>query len=232
MKNRSKLMMLVVLMGAAVQSRAAIVSLSLNGESSAEVEAGTPVIIAATVTDKATVTEPEWKLAVLDASAQRVDVDVQLRSKEAPQTFGKFSTCSAVWTLAANVTASLAAGQYQIRMGEGKPAFLQIVNASVTEDADRKIAKLLLLSEVAALDGKRDEAMAHADAILALNPDSVAGRLRKSELVAEAGELGAALRLLDEAEQLARTRYRNAHAPVLIQERQKEILERMAKNAN
>lgn len=140
---------------------------------------------------------------------------------------GRIHGVSATWTMAGESTAALPASEYRIQLSNGAAARLHVVSVQADSDDETKIARLLLSSEAAELEGRLEDALAHAEAVLAIDAESVSARIRKSDVLVARGELHMALSLLDEAEDISKRRFPNAHPPMLILQRQADLVEKL-----
>lgn len=207
---------------------AAPAGISVNGSANGtRVERGLPVILSVTLTGASA----ESMAETLEAAGPENAKAVLIRRTAAPEEMvlgEKVVTRTWVWTLGPDGTAALAGGTYRVSLSGGDTVSFVIAESEGSSDsAQSRTTRLLLLSEYAELAGETGKARELTEQLVRDQPESVAGKLRLSDLLAGEGRLAEALRLLDEAEMQLRREQRLKLPPLMIRVRQAEILERM-----
>jgi hypothetical protein len=196
--------------------------LSANGNAAATVYNGEPLLVVMTVSGSDVATPVPLDLAIATESGEPVSLPVALRSQTETTRLGSLQMYSVTWTVSPEEISKLAPGNYTLRLAGARPATFRI-------RPDRREGgpeTHLLLSAWAEAEGEQELAVEHAEALLAEQPLSIAGRVRKADLLAAQGKTTQAIELLAEAAELEHSNH-GGKAPrnSLIQRKLTRLLE-------
>ncbi|MGJ5818033.1 tetratricopeptide repeat protein [Paludibaculum fermentans] len=231
MKPTLLLLMTLAALSAQTQDPPSLeITIALNGRDGAALEPGEALIVAAGFLSTA---QTQERAAAATLSLWKPDgtqLENALHEREATAQLAEGQELVLrVWTLAPEVTAGLAPGEYLIWLETpGQPpaqARFRVEASIPAGDIDHAAMRRLILSRWFELEGQFEHAIAQAEELIALQPANLAARLRKSDALSTAGRLEEALATLDDAErQYVALHPEGAHPPVLIYQRQDKLL--------
>ena len=191
-------------------------SVSINGSSQA-VRNGSPLLISATVGDRA---DASWAqsatVTFTTGDGSPAPLKPVLRAATASNGISR-----ALWTVSPDEARNLAAGLYFVKVGEARAAFhvtLQEASTDIERERD-----FVLQTRFKALDGRAGEAIHDVGGWLASHPASVAVLMLKADLHESAGQLREALECVSRA---VVANGATDHGPVPLLRRQASLLER------
>lgn len=213
-----RMLLLVILMAwvAGGQELPALkMGVSVNGGVRTALAPGWPLTVNATLVapdGPATLEVPDehWSaglhLTVTDPLGEVVELPLVGRAEgEDTVELKEMESASMAWWLAPEQTEALTPGVYSVRIEfDGRvwaAASFEIGLTDGGSEEDREVTRLLLLSQWAEWEGRFDDALAHAEAILAKQAGSMAARLRMADVLASAGRYREALNALQQAEE-------------------------------
>jgi hypothetical protein len=220
----------------------------VNGARDAQVTAGTPVVLQALaiaaegplrLQTAGTVT-----LRVQAGDGSPVEWPWRIARADAARELARFDAAEAVWTLSPQFTQELGAGLWRVRAVldttrdtpdgawrgrvESAECTLRVTPPPAEESLDEFTRRKLLQSDYEELNGDLLTALAEVDGLLARAPSSIAGLLRKGDLLVRQEQPAEALEIYHAAERIfVEQDESKSHPPLLIRRRITEAQARL-----